>query len=147
MFPIMRVMADRVNSPFDSLSRCTRNLEDFFDGGLAGGCVPAAAMRVNIHEDGDHLVLSAEVPGLKREDIDITMDKGVLTIAAGHENETEKKEEGYVLRERWSGKVSRSFRLPETVDAEKAEANLTDGVLTLRFPTREDAKPRQIPVK
>jgi HSP20 family protein len=105
---------------------------------------------VDIFQTGEHeLVLKAELPDMKREDIDITVENFVLTIkgekkfSAGNEDV---KEEHYHHVERRYGTFSRSFSLPQTVDAAKVAAEYKNGVLTVRLPLREEAKPRQIKV-
>ncbi len=139
MFPI-RAMNRCEATPFDALARWSRDLDRFFNDVLpAGGSLP-----MDVHQEGEHLVIEAEVPGLKKEDVEITVENGVLTISAGREGQVEDRQEGYYVRERRSGKVTRSFTLPNTYDVESVEANLTDGLLTLRIPTREEATPRLI---
>lgn len=132
-------------SPFDSLARWSRDLDRVFDHVLAP--TGHSPMRVDVRQDGHDLVFQAEVPGLKKEDVDITVENGVLTISGGRDGGQEREQNGYHIRERWSGKVTRSFTLPETADTDRIDAHLADGLLTLRIPTREEAKPRQIEVK
>jgi HSP20 family protein len=139
----MRVM-QRVNGghPFDSaLSRWTRDWDSFF------GEMNETGIRVDVRQDGDDLVIHADVPGLSREDIDITVENNVLTVSGSYNKESEEENARYHIRERRHGSFSRSFRLPQSADGEKVEASLTNGVLTLRVPTREEAKPRKIEVK
>jgi HSP20 family protein len=115
------------------------------DDGLmtSGAWVPP----VDIYQNGDHeVVIKAELPDLTREDIDITMDKGTLTIKGEKKFSNEVKEEQYHRIERNYGSFSRSFTLPQTVDAGKVAAEYKNGVLTVRLPLREEAKPRQIKV-
>ena len=109
----------------------------------SGSWVPA----VDIYQDGDHeLVLKAELPDMTREDIDITVEKGTLTIKGEKKFASDVKEEQFHRIERRYGAFSRSFALPETVDAAKVRAEYKNGVLTVRLPLREEAKPRQIKV-
>jgi len=97
--------------------------------------------------DRDHeLVLKAELPDMSREDIDITVENFVLTIKGEKKLSTEVKEEQYHHVERRYGSFSRSFSLPQTVDSNRVAAEYKNGVLTVRFPLREDAKPRTIKV-
>jgi HSP20 family protein len=105
---------------------------------------------VDIYQNGDQeVVLKAEIPGMKREELDITVENFVLTIkgekkfSAGNEDV---KEEQFHHVERRYGSFSRSFSLPQTVDAGKVAAEYKDGVLTVRLPLREEARPRQIKV-
>jgi len=102
---------------------------------------------VDIFQTGDHeLVLKAELPDMAREDIDINIENFVLTIKGEKKVSTDVKEEQYHHAERRYGTFSRSFSLPQTVDATKVGAEYKNGVLTVRIPLREEAKPRQIKV-
>jgi len=102
---------------------------------------------VDIYQTGDQeLVLSAELPDMSRENIDITVENFVLTIKGEKKFAGEVKEEQFHHVERRYGKFSRSFTLPQTVDAGKVSAEYKNGVLTVRLPLREEAKPRQIKV-
>jgi len=102
---------------------------------------------VDIYQNGDHeIVLKAELPDLTREDIDITVDNGTLTIKGVKKLANEVKDEQYHRIERQYGSFSRSFSLPQTVDSTKVGADYRNGVLTVRLPLREEAKPRQIKV-
>ena len=102
---------------------------------------------VDIYQTGDQeLVLSAELPDMSRENIDITVENFVLTIKGEKRFAGEVKEEQFHHVERRYGTFSRSFSLPQTVDAGKVSAEYKNGVLTVRLPLREEAKPRQIKV-
>ena len=103
---------------------------------------------VDIFQDGDHqLVLKAELPDMTRDDIAITIDNGTLTIKGEKKLSDEVREEQYHRIERRYGSFARSFALPRTVDAGKVAAEYRNGVLTVRLPLREEAKPRQIKVE
>ena len=102
---------------------------------------------VDIYETDNHeVVLKAELPEMKREDINLTFENGVLTIKGERKLEQETKEERFHRVERRHGVFSRSFTLPNTVDASRISAAYKDGVLTIRLPQREEAKPKQIAV-
>ena len=102
---------------------------------------------VDIFQTGDHeLVLKAELPDMSREDIDITVENFVLTVKGEKKLSHEVKEEQYHHLERRYGTFSRSFSLPQTVDTGKVAAEYKNGVLTVRLPLREEAKPRTIKV-
>jgi HSP20 family protein len=102
---------------------------------------------VDIYQTSDHeLVLKAELPDLSREEIDITVENFVLTLKGEKKLAPEVKEEQFHHIERSYGSFSRSFSLPRTVDATKVAADYKNGVLTVRLPLREEAKPRQIKV-
>jgi len=100
---------------------------------------------VDIYENDRHeLLIKAEMPGMKREDIDIKVENNTLTIRGERRRESEVREEQYHRVERSYGSFSRSFSLPSTIDSEKVSAEYKDGVLTVLLPTREEAKPRQV---
>ena len=102
---------------------------------------------VDIFQTGDHeLVLKAELPDMSREDIDITVENFVLTVKGEKKLSHEVKEEQYHHLERRYGTFSRSFSLPQTVDSSRVAAEYKNGVLTVRLPLREEAKPRTIKV-
>lgn len=102
---------------------------------------------VDIYQTGDHeIVLKAELPDMVREDIDVTVENFVLTIKGDKKLAGDVKEEQFHHVERRYGTFSRSFSLPQTMDAGKVSAEYKSGVLTVRLPLREEAKPRQIKV-
>jgi HSP20 family protein len=103
---------------------------------------------VDIYQNGsDELVLKAELPDMKQEDIEITVDNNTLTIKGEKKIANDVKDDQILRVERRYGTFTRSFSLPPTVDASKVEAEYKNGILTLKLPLREEAKPRQIPVK
>jgi len=110
---------------------------------LLGSWSPA----VDIFDKGGEVVIHAELPGIKKEDIDVRVENNILTIRGKKERKEEVKEEGYFRAERAYGSFSRSFSLPSTVEVGKIAAEYRDGILTLRLPKAEEAKPRQIEVK
>jgi HSP20 family protein len=97
-----------------------------------------------VRRDGE-LVLRFDVPGVDPEKIDVTVDRGVLTVKATRE-ETKTEGESPVVRERLFGSFTRRVRLSENLDADAIEASNHDGVLEVRIPVREEAKPRKIEV-
>ena len=98
--------------------------------------------------DGDNeIVLVAELPGIKKKDIDIKVENSVMTLSGQRKREKETEKNGYSRRERSFGTFSRSFTLPTSVDVSKISASYTDGVLTVTLHKAEEAKPRQIDVK
>ena len=115
------------------------------------GFGPAAAAwlpPVDIFQTSEHeLVLKAELPEMSREDIDITVENFVLTIKGEKKFADQVKEDQFHHVERRYGTFSRSFSLPQTVDGSKVSADYKNGVLTVRLPLREEAKPRQIKVE
>ena len=119
--------------------------DPFRDFGFAGSST--LVPPVDIYQTGEHeLVLKAELPDMSREDIDITVENFVLTIKGEKKVSNDVKEEQFHHVERRYGGFSRSFSLPQTVDAARVSADYKNGVLTVRLPLREEAKPRQIKV-
>ncbi len=93
---------------------------------------------IDIKENETDYTAEMNVPGFKKEDIDISIDNGIMTIKSAKEENVEKKEEGkYILRERSVSNMSRSFHIPENVDVSKIEANMEDGVLKVTLPKAE----------
>jgi|SRR5688572_19258810 len=110
----------------------------------AGHWAPA----VDIYEtEGHDVVLQAELPGLSREDIDVTVEQQTLTIKGTRPAVTDVPEDRYRRVERRVGSFSRSFTLPSTVDAGKVSAEYKNGVLTVTLPYREESKPRTISIE
>ncbi len=102
---------------------------------------------VDIFETPQHeVVIKAELPDMKREDIAVTFENNVLTLKGERKADAEVSRERYQRLERFYGTFSRSFTLPATVDAGHISASYKDGVLTVRLPQREEAKPKQITI-
>ena len=104
-------------------------------------------LDVDIYEKDDHYVLTAELPGVKKEDLKVNVEGDVLMIEAEKRSDYEDNKEGVYHSERNFGKFSRSFRLNSQVEGDKIEANFADGVLSLSLPKREEVKGRSITVK
>ncbi|MDA0711664.1 MAG: Hsp20/alpha crystallin family protein [bacterium] len=102
--------------------------------------------KVDIAENENAFVLHAEVPGLKREDIQVSLEEGVLTLSGEHKEEAEKQGKNYLHRGRYYGRFSRSFKLGKNVNVESIKATYSDGILTVTLPKAEEVKPRQIQV-
>ena len=108
-----------------------------------GGWMPA----VDILETADkHVLVKAELPDMKREDIKITIENNVLTIEGERKFDNKGESEKYHRVERGYGAFRRSFTVPNTVDASNVQATYKDGVLTITLPRREETRPRQIQV-
>jgi len=139
-------------SPFRHLSMLRNEIDRLFDSPLdaltsssqqfLNGWLPT----MDLYEDRDHLVLKAELPGMNKEDIDISLHGDVLTISGERkEEETLDKAETY-RAERFLGRFQRTLTLPVAVDASKVQASYKDGILTVTLPKAEEAKPKQIQV-
>ena len=101
---------------------------------------------MDVAETADALTLYAELPGLSREDVDITLENNVLTVRGERKFEKDVKEESFHRIERAYGAFSRSFTLPTNVKNDGVEATFKDGVLTVRIPKAEEAKSRKIAI-
>ena len=103
---------------------------------------------VDIYEtEGREIVLRADLPGLRRDAIDLTVENNTLTIRGDRQRDDGIPDERYHRIERAYGTFSRSFTLPTTVDSGRVRADYRDGVLTITLPVREEARPRQIQVE
>jgi HSP20 family protein len=130
----------------DSLqSEVNRVFDAFF--GTAGGTrsrrwVPA----MDLVETEDHLVLRADLPGLSRDDVELEIKDGVLTVSGERRADHEEKSEGYYRVERAFGRFSRSLTLPGGIDADSVAAEFDDGVLEVRIPKPEQRKPHRVAI-
>jgi HSP20 family protein len=125
--------------PFEEMNR----LHDHFFSGR-GLAKQAFQVAVDIREEDDAFYVDAEVPGLAAEDVKVDVENNVLTLSGERKVEKEETEGTYRRVERQYGSFSRSFSLPETVDADNVSADLKDGVLELRLPKKEAPTPRKI---
>ena len=106
-------------------------------------------MPIDLFEDKGCFVVRASVPGIKPEELEIKVEKDILTLRGEHRNETKVEDSKFYRQEVTYGAFSRSIRLPDSVDVNKAEATNEHGLVTVRFPMREEVKPKAltIPVK
>ncbi len=132
-------LQDRMNRLFnEQLSNFGGNEESL----ASGSFVPA----VDVYEDEQGIRLNIEVPGIEEKDIDVRLENSVLTVRGERKFEKETKEENFRRVERRYGSFTRSFTLPNTVDAEHVKAAYDKGVLTIQLPKKEAAKPKQIKI-
>ncbi len=131
-------------SPFREFGSLRRMMDEF----LGERARPTLlAPTVDITESDDQYAVSAEVPGVKKDDLTLELQEGVLTIRGEKKQERdEKKEKGRRL-ERYYGAFSRSFSLPSDADSDKVDASFTDGVLNITIPKKPEAKPAQVAIK
>jgi HSP20 family protein len=136
---------------FDNLEDFQREVNRLFDfrssrpakdGISAAGWMPA----VDVVDEKDSIRVKADLPGLTKEGIEVSVDNGMLTIKGEKKEEKETREKDYIRSERYYGAFHRSFTLPAGVDAQKVNAVYKDGVLDITLPKREDAKTKQIKV-
>jgi HSP20 family protein len=136
--------------PFRDMSALQTRVNRLFNDVLAGGAdleTRGWSPVVDIFERGEDLVLRAEVPGVSRDKLDVSVENNVLTIRGERERDREIKEEHYHRVERSYGVFSRSFTLPATVDATKIAAQFKEGILEVVLPKAEAAKPKRISIE
>ena len=137
-FRDLRTLQEEVNRLFSTnLSR------SFGDEGIGRG---AWAPSVDIYENKDQIVLEAELPGMKQEDFDLSIENNVITLRGERKFEKTDETDNYHRVERSYGSFTRSFTLPQTVSADGATAEYTNGVLRVTLPKREETKARRIEV-
>lgn len=135
-----------------------REIDDMFDRYTRAGCVPGGAgqelartgdwtPRVDIAETDNAFLIKAEVPEVKKEDVSITVDNGVLSIRGERKQEKEETGKTFHRIERCYGEFTRNFTLPDNVDESNIKATFKDGMLSLEIPKTEKAKPKAIEVK
>jgi HSP20 family protein len=132
----------------------SNRLSRLFDGGLAGldwqpheGATTAWLPAVDIFEEDNGIRIMAEIPGVRPEDVKLSIENNVLTIQGTKQQVAEERTDRVHRYERTYGAFERSFTLPATVDANNIKASYEHGVLTVTLPKVEKAKPRQIEVK
>ena len=125
------------------IDRLNHMFSNFYGEGFSRSWVPA----VDIYETPQHeVIIKAELPEMKREEIGLTFENNVLTITGERKLDEQVGRDRFQRMERFYGSFSRSFTLPPTVDAAQISASYKDGILTVRVPQREEAKPKQITV-
>jgi HSP20 family protein len=130
-------LQDRLNRTFGSA---------FGRGDREDESLAAWAPPVDIAEEKDRILITAELPGFRQDQISVQMENGMLTLSGERRFEKESGDKAYHRIERSYGQFVRSFSLPNNVDREKIQAKFTDGLLQIELPKREDAKPRQIQI-
>ena len=139
-FRELSTIQERMNQLFgDFVARTRGGREEEF---AVGGWVPT----VDIYETDENIVVTAELPGLEKDQVGVEYKDGILTLRGERKLEREVKEESYHRMERSYGDFHRSFTLPGSVDEEKISARMKNGVLEIHLPKKEAAKPKQITV-
>ncbi|HVG08247.1 MAG TPA: Hsp20/alpha crystallin family protein [Thermoanaerobaculia bacterium] len=123
-----------------------RMFDSFFNGDTQGEETRAWVPPVDIQENGDAYLFHAELPGMSKEDIHITLENSVLRVSGERKFEKDAKKENYHRVERTYGTFTRTFTLPTQVDPEKVQAAFENGILTITVPKAEVAKPRRITI-
>jgi HSP20 family protein len=137
-FRDLRTLQEEVNRLFSS--NLTRG---FGEEGIGRG---AWNPSVDIFENKDQIVLEAELPGMKQDDFELTVENNVITLRGERQFEKKEESDNYHRVERSYGSFTRSFTLPQTVSAEGATAEYTNGVLRVTLPKREETKARRIQI-
>lgn len=133
--------------PWSLLGEFQRELEDRLErprdaNVVAGDWAPA----VDVHEEKDHYLIRADLPGVQPQDIDVTLENGLLTLRGKRLEETHAEENGWQHHERLSGSFFRRFNLPESADAEQVSAKSDNGVLEITIPKHARVKARKVEV-
>ena len=136
-------------SAFDQLTNIRDEINRLFESPYENGSdvFNTWAPALDVYEDNENLIVQAELPGMKKEDIDISLHDNVITVSGERKNE--KKYEGAKTsrEERFFGRFTRSISLPKQVDSGRVKASYKDGLLTVTLPKAEEAKPRQIQIQ
>ena len=137
--------------PFASLAEVQEEMNRLFDTSLRRigptALEGAFSPSLDVLEEKDSIRVRADLPGMSKDDVNVSLEDNYLTIKGERRHETESKDANYFYRERVSGRFSRTIELPMKVDAKRIEAHFHDGVLNVVLPKSEEAKPKQIEVK
>lgn len=137
-------------SPFEELGRMRRDMERLTEGitrGFTRGAGAGVFPLMNLTEDNDAYYIRAELPGMKADEIELSVTGDSLSISGERKIPGEDAEAKYHRRERESGRFNRILNLPGPIDVQKVDASSVNGVLTIKLPKSEAAKPRQINIK
>jgi HSP20 family protein len=133
-----------IREPWNLLGRFNRDLEGFLDSPSASvAYIPA----VDVQEEKDRFVVKADLPGVKPDEIDVTAEKGVLTLRGERKSEKKEHSEGYERLERVTGSFVRRFALPENVQADAIKAKFTHGVLEISIPKQPVVAAKRVAVE
>ena len=137
--------------PYNELQRFYNDVNRLVNGNFLGEgtdiTVSSQSFATDVYEDDKEVKLVAELPGIKGNEVDISIEDNILTISGEKKFEDEKKKDNYVRIERYYGKYTRSFSLPAYVDSTKISAEHKNGVLTIHMPKKPETRPRMIKVK
>ena len=135
--------------PLGDLMSWRDAMDRWFEQGLLRpmGWPSARGVLIDMYETKDAVIIKATVPGVKADDIDISIEGNVVTIKGEFKEEQEAKKDDYIRQERYVGSFMRSIELPTSVDADRAHASFDNGVLTLTLPKREEVKAKTIRVR
>ena len=138
---------------FDDILNLEREIGNMFQG-LTGSTIPGRLLRgveqypsINVIDTNEEIVLVAELPGVRKEDIHLTVDNGLLTISGERKMHAMPEKAAWLRNEIRTGSFSRVLELPGLVNADKISAELSNGVLRVVLPKAEEAKPREVKIK
>lgn len=144
---VTRRASEPATELYSSLNRFNRLMDEALGGWNGGTLASAWTPSCDVFEDKENLKIVLEVPGVKAEDVKISLENQVLTVRGEKKQVAEENSERWHRYERSYGGFERTFTLPSSVDAERIQASIEHGVLTLTLPKSERARPREIPVK
>lgn len=141
------------SDPFHSLESLGNEMNRFFNslsrrmGGGRGLFEREWGPDIDVYDSKDEILVKVDLPGMKKDEIDVSIQGDTLTIKGEKKKESEIKEENFIMAERCCGMFHRTITLPSTIDQEKVSASYKDGVLELKLPKKEEAKTKQISVE
>ena len=133
--------------PFRELRRLDEVADRFWRGFGIGRYTDSWRVPLDVVQEADNILVHVSVPGVKPEDIQVTIEEGLLTIKGETKTAHEERDGNYLIRERRSGRYHRTLRLPDTVDTDNAESRYEDGVLTVTLPKIEGKKAKRLEIK
>ncbi len=138
-------------NPARNLFAMNKDFDQFFDEFFSGNFPEVRDMemspRINLEENDNEWILSAELPGVKKDDVKVNFQDNILTISGEKKFDKEDKKKNFHRIERSYGRFSRSIQIPSSIVLDKIDAKYEDGILNITLPKAEDAKPKQIAVK
>ena len=135
-----------IREPWGLLNRMSRDLDGFWNNGGASTEV-AYIPAVDVHEEKDRFVVRADLPGVQPDDIEVTAEKGILTLRGERKSEKRENAEGYERLERVTGSFTRRFALPENVQGDAIKAKFTHGVLEVTIPKQPVVAAKRVVVE
>ncbi len=147
----MNALTTRSRDPFRELSSLQREVDRLFGDAFGGSSAPATAgawaPALDVEESEDAFTLHVELPGVSVDDVEVSLEENVLTVAGERRFYEDREGEGFRRIERSFGRFHRAVRLPDRVDPDGVTATHRDGLLTIQVPKAEEAKPRRIEVR
>lgn len=135
-FDQLSTLQDEINRLFDPVAGTTRSSQ-FFN---------TWSPVLDLYEDKDNVIVKVELPGMKKEDFEISLHDGTLSISGERKHEEKSEDTGTYRSERFHGRFQRTLTLPKPVHADKVKATYQNGILTVTLPKTEEARPKQIEV-